>query len=434
MLFSRRYRMQAHPAWAIVLLWLVPLVTSTQEEQMNMPDPRTAEASALMLSFAQRTGLNSDLPPQRYLWTDAFAVCNFLGLARATNEQRYKELALRLVDQVHHTLGRHRDDDPRTGWISGLKAREGETHPTRGGLRIGKRLPERGTNEPFDERLEWERDGQYFHYLTKWMHALDQVSRLTGDPRFNVWTRELAATAHDAFTYLPGPDHTPRMYWKMSIDLTHPLVPSMGQHDPLDGYITAVQLRATAAAMPQPVGGPDLEEATHWFAEMTGGADLVSSDPLGIGGLLIDAYRVAQLIDQGELTDEDLLEHLLAAALVGLKYYARSEELQAPAEHRLAFRELGLAIGLHTVELMWQAAGQSRTAISPGVRAELEALIRYVPLGEEIESFWRAPAHQRASTWSEHHDINEVMLATRLAPDGFLVLAPPDGSGLSGER
>lgn len=398
-----------------------------------MSDPRTAEASALMLSFGRRTGLDSNHPPRRYLWTDAFAVCNFLGLARATTEQRYTELALRLVDQVHHVLGRHRDDDPRSGWISGLSAHEGEAHPTRGGLRIGKRLPERSQAEPFDERLEWERDGQYFHYLTKWMHALDQVSRATGDPRFNAWARELAAIAHDAFTYPPAPDPAPRMYWKMSIDLTRPLVPSMGQHDPLDGYITARQLRATAIGMAQTAGGPDLAEATRRFAIMTGGTGLATSDPLGVGGLLVDAYRMAQLIEQGGLADEDLLEHLLAAARAGLKYYARSVELRAPAEYRLAFRELGLAIGLHAVKRM-QAAVQSRTAISPGVRAELEALMPYVPLGEEIESFWRSPVHQRASTWSEHHDINEVMLATCLASDGYLVLVTPDGSDRSGER
>jgi hypothetical protein len=43
----------------------------------------------------------------------------------------------------------------------------GAAHPTRGGLRIGKKLPERRPGEAFQERLEWERDGQYFHYLTK---------------------------------------------------------------------------------------------------------------------------------------------------------------------------------------------------------------------------------------------------------------------------
>ena len=62
---------------------------------------QTAQALDLMRRFAQRTGLTSDRPLERYLWTDAFAVCNFLGLGET-------ELALRLVNQVHHTLGRHR--------------------------------------------------------------------------------------------------------------------------------------------------------------------------------------------------------------------------------------------------------------------------------------------------------------------------------------
>ena len=50
---------------------------------------RIAEAAELMLGFAERTGIADGRPPRRYLWTDAFAVCNFLALARATGEQRY---------------------------------------------------------------------------------------------------------------------------------------------------------------------------------------------------------------------------------------------------------------------------------------------------------------------------------------------------------
>jgi hypothetical protein len=41
----------------------------------------------------------------------------------------------------------------------GRYTREGEAHPTQGGLRIGKALPERRVDEPFDEQLEWERAG-----------------------------------------------------------------------------------------------------------------------------------------------------------------------------------------------------------------------------------------------------------------------------------
>src|SRR5687767_7396048 len=120
---------------------------------------RVERAAALMMAFAARTGLEPVGRQRRYLWTDAFAVGNFLGLAHLTGEGRYRELALRLVDGVHHVLGRHRPDDARAGWISGLGESEGEAHPTRAGLRIGKKLPERRADQAFHDDLEWERDG-----------------------------------------------------------------------------------------------------------------------------------------------------------------------------------------------------------------------------------------------------------------------------------
>ena len=66
------------------------------------------------------------------------AVCNYLELYPRTNDGTYLDLALRLVNQVHHILGRHREDDSRHGWISGLDKQKGEPHPTQKGLRIGK--------------------------------------------------------------------------------------------------------------------------------------------------------------------------------------------------------------------------------------------------------------------------------------------------------
>jgi hypothetical protein len=399
-----------------------------------MPDTRIDEAVALMQDFAERTGLATGYPARRYLWTDAFAVCNFLGLARATGEHRYTELALRLVDQVHHSLGQHRDDDRRRGWISGLSPSQGEAHPTRGGLRIGKALPERGAEEPVDERLEWDRDGQYFHYLTKWMHALDQTARATRQATISQWAQELAETAFHAFTYVPADGWGPRrMHWKMSIDLARPLVASMGQHDPLDGYITIMQLRSTAALLPGTTVSPDLADEAAGYAAMIKRGEWATADPLGLGGLLTDAYRLAQLTQQGALsdpsstsTDSQLLDTLLSASLMGLQYYAHSGELHMAAEHRLAFRELGLAIGLKAAQYMWRAASSGAGGpYRPRVRTQLQALLHYAPLASDIESFWRAPAQRGTETWTEHRDINEVMLATSLAPDGLLVLLPP---------
>ena len=80
-----------------------------------------AQMREIMGQFALKTGLSRSAQcPERYLWTDAFAVCNFLQLYRYTGKDMYCQQALDLVDQVHEVLGQHRDDDPRTGWISGL--------------------------------------------------------------------------------------------------------------------------------------------------------------------------------------------------------------------------------------------------------------------------------------------------------------------------
>ena len=136
---------------------------------------REAAADSLMSEFAHRTGLASAGPQHRYLWTDSFAVFNLLALFRQTNNQCYGDLVRVLIEQVHQVLGHHRPDDARSGWLSGLSEREGAEHPTLGGLRIGKPLPERGADEPPNARLEWDRDGQYFHYLTKWMDALSRA-------------------------------------------------------------------------------------------------------------------------------------------------------------------------------------------------------------------------------------------------------------------
>lgn len=368
-------------------------------------------ASAIMTRFGERTGLTSSRKARRYLWTDAFAVCNFVGLARSTGEPRYAELALALVDRVHHTLGRHRSDDVRRGWISGLDENAGEGHPTAGGLRIGKDLPERQPGEPWDESLEWDRDGQYFHYSTKWMHALDQASRFGRWPQLNVWARELARASHDAFCY--GTQGHRRMHWKMSIDLTRPLVPSMGQHDPLDGYVTCLQLDATAAALGA-APSPGLRDDASDFAGMLDGRALATTDPLGIGGLLTDAWRLVQLGRPGAIPEASLVEALLRAAVEGLARYGGP---RGPARQRLAFRELGLAIGLEAART-WRDTGGS-----DGVRGfALGALHEYDSLRDEIESFWLDPEHQEGAAWTEHRDINEVMLATSLMPEGYLRL------------
>jgi hypothetical protein len=385
----------------------------------------TSTIEEIMTGFAERTGLTSPArPPRRYLWTDAFALCNYLELFRQTGKEQYQQGAKRLVSQVHRVLGRHREDDSRRGWISGLDEEEGELHPTQGGLRIGKEMNERGPDEPCDDHLEWERDGQYFHYLTKWMQALDCLARVNIDPVYNRWALELAKSAHARFTYTPWGGGPKRMYWKMSIDLSYPLVASMGQHDPLDGLITYQQLQATAGKLADPHSESFLGTEIAEMTAMCEGMTWTTDDPLGIGGLLSDACRLAQLMIRTNLRESDRLVSLLRDAELGLEAFVRSRPLNASADYRLAFRELGLSIGLHAIVKMQRAIEQHPENFSNQneLHARLSGLARFLPLNELIESFWLETSNQQSHSWTGHRDINSVMLATSLAPDGYLVL------------
>jgi hypothetical protein len=372
-----------------------------------------ALAQSLMEEFAAATGISGNTTPRRYLWTDAFAVCNFLGLLRETSDNRFLRFARELVDQVHHILGRHRDDDPRRGWISGLSEEEGERHPTRGGLRIGKPLKERQPHEPADSQLEWEQDGQYFHYLTKWMHALCRMGEETGESYFQRWAAELAETAHRRFTYEVSPGGPKRMVWKMSIDLTRPLVASMGQHDPLDGLVSYLELQ-TAEEFPVR-NGADLTVAIVDMNAMCSQTNLATDDPLGIGGLLDDATRLAQLIFERGVTRDDLLHQLLVDARFSLESFSRSYPLGLSADRRLAFRELGLSIGIQGLQWLRPLVAHDRQ-----LAVISDNLLQYQPLGQHISNFWSDPTHRLSKTWMDHRDINSVMLATSLSPEGYL--------------
>jgi hypothetical protein len=377
----------------------------------------------IMIEFAMITGLSPEEPqPKRYLWTDAYGVCNFLGLYRQTHKEQFRQLALLLVDQVHATLGRHRRDDLRTGWISGLDEEEGRRHPTKGGLRIGKEMNERKPAEPFDERREWDQDGQYYHYLTQWMHALDCVSRVTGDPTFNRLAIELAKTAHAKFTYLPLHGKEKRMYWKMSIDLSYPLVSSMGHHDPLDGLITYSELQMTAAKYSEQSALTDLSVEIADMALMCEGKNWATDDPLGIGGLLIATYKMAQLMSADSFIQPDLLKAVLDDSLAGLDYFTGNSPLRLPAHYRLAFRELGLSIGLQAMVKL-----QGLFEQDPGVfkkkqiHSQIQSIMEYVRLSEQINTFWLERTNRESAAWKEHLAINMVMLATSLSSDGYLL-------------
>jgi hypothetical protein len=191
----------------------------------------------------------------------AFGVIDFLTLHGMTSEPHFLTFAHRLIEAVHDVLGRTRDGSQRLPGAS-------EDNPLGGGLRIGK-LDEHGPDG----------DGQYHHYLTVWMFALNRYSVAAQDPRYNRYAIQCARAIHPKFVVGCGTTY-PKIYWKMAMDLSKPLVRSQGNLDPFDGYVVFSLLNEHKMA-----GEQGLEHELEDYKRIvdTNWAAYDSSDPLDLG-------------------------------------------------------------------------------------------------------------------------------------------------------
>jgi len=179
----------------------------------------------------------------RYLWTDAFGVINFLTLSKETSSAVYLTLAKRLASTVHDVLGRTRDGNSRLPLAT-------DAEPLKGGLRIGK-VNAHGSDG----------DGQYHHYLTLWMFALNRLTLATGEQRYNDLAIQLATAIHPYFVFPAGNGNGKRMVWKISTDMRHVLVPSEGHLDAATGFVVYRLLQNTRTLLRMEVS------STAWPSE-----------------------------------------------------------------------------------------------------------------------------------------------------------------------
>ena len=151
------------------------------------------------------------------------------------------------------------------------------------------------------------------------------------------------------------------------------------------------------------------------FAYATGLTD-TSREPRRY--LWTDAFALCNYLQLYRQTNESLLDDIERC----LQAFVTSNQLRLPAEYRLAFRELGLTIGLHAIGRMLKTIEQhpEKFTNSQQLSSTLNNLSRFHRMYEFIENFWLEAEHRSVNSWQEHADINNVMLATSLAPDGYL--------------
>ncbi|PGH17365.1 hypothetical protein AJ79_01249 [Helicocarpus griseus UAMH5409] len=319
----------------------------------------------------------------RYLWTDAFGVLNFLTLHKelsltADNKaaaNNYLIFAQRLIATVHDVLGRTRD---------GLSRLPGATdeEPLGGGLRIGK-----------EEESGPDGDGQYFHYGTMWMFALNRMSMATDDPSYNRQAVSLAKAIHPHF-FLNRTSDRPHMVWKVAMDLSRPLVASEGNLDPIDGYVVFRLLQASASKYGD---GIVLEEEIGDYKRVMArkGEYFVTRDPLDLGMTLWTSHWFA-----GREKWASDLSSRCVAQLRGL--FDDDHFLGTDLQFRLAFREFGTCLG---IGCLTDGKASDRTA-------QLKAR------SEEIIGQWQKYISS-SLTPEDLRPITRVMYSTALIPGAF---------------
>ncbi|KAM5348450.1 hypothetical protein ACJ41O_008274 [Fusarium nematophilum] len=290
----------------------------------------------------------------RYLWTDAFGVVNFITLYEKISTPKYLVLAKRLVRTVHDVLGRTRDGAMR---LPGATDEE----PLKGGLRIGK-MDAAGSDG----------DGQYHHYLTLWMFALNRLSWAAADPSFNDLAIQLARSIHPRFVSRSSSSDRPRMVWKISVDARKVLVPSEGHLDAATGFAVYRMLQEIS----------DYEQVMGRKGAMS-----PSGDPLDLGmGLWICHFYQDE--EWAATFSEEALD--LANLILG----GDSSEMSGRASRRLAFREFGACLGIQCF----------------GVEEDLKFGV------EAVLKFWEE--HLQQHDEDGLRPISQVMYAAALIPGG----------------
>src|SRR5262249_32179339 len=155
--------------------------------------------------------------------------------------------------------------------------------------------------------------------------------------------------------------------------------------DALDGFLSFREVQHAIVKLSGDAESNGLSEASEALFALCEHGQWATDDPLGIGGLLFDACRLFQLLRHENRGEVRLLEDVLQGSGDGLMIILKTGYLKRPARHRLAFRELGLAIGLRAIPIIakefqneWNALGSR-----PSLLRLIEFLLPYECLSGE---------------------------------------------------
>jgi len=320
-------------------------------------------------------GLCADGLQRRYLWTDAFGVLSYVSIAeryetegKMLEADKYRRAADTLVKVVHECLGTPRSNKPEDSMTKDEASPTGYV-----GLRIGKVHSRKVT----DYGMTY--DGQYWHYVDKWLLALARSGHVTEGI-------QIAKSCFPSF-FDAGEDGTGwagGIRWKLNVDASAP--PSLQRARASDDTLVALIVFSILEAHRAPSDASLADEIKSLKVSLQGYRPRVTDDPLGWG---LEA-----------MYDQFVKGHTRQAALKSLQSSAlHSSHLSLP------FRLYGAMIGA-------RVAGESV--------ASQDTVDQLVELSLKHER------RASASGVEEHSSINRVMLAMCMLCPGALGKKPND--------
>ena len=188
------------------------------------------------------------------------------------------------------------------------------------------------------------------------------------------------------------------------MDLSHPLVKSEGNLDPIDGYVTYKLLQSTHGA-----DSTILAEEIALFKKIvdTKVDDYESSDTLDIGMTLWTAHWFTP--------EEQWACDLTGRALACLTRLIHNKQFEGSTSRRLAFREFGTALGARSV-VAGKSAGDSLCREDELVDTETRQLPDQICRQWEEAELVPTPNKQMQGRIAELTPITAVMYASALVP------------------
>lgn len=376
-----------------------------------------------------------------YLWTSSYGLLRMLFLYRKNSIE--KEEIEEFIKRVHSVLGKNAFTNEKLSkeikykleWLKDYDIQISEVFkededPLFGSLRIGKYEQQNG-----------EEPGIYLHYTTKWIYALIKASQILQNEIYLFQACNIMLTMSEKNVF-PGTNNKyPR---KMNQEIQEPLEMSEISHDPLDVFISIINLIISInqnIINIKPDKDKKEEEKINKVRDIyvrllikaleknipriieynKNPKSLITNNILGIGFILTSCYKIRIILNKQRCKMLDtifskmsfkknkfiklinsLYQNLLFVSENSMREYCNFKKNEVNDN---AYRWFGISIGLRAIKMLEQKF--LKKSKNKEEMELIKKLSDFYGIRNDIHNNYNTTSFRRGN-WEEHKDISIV--------------------------